>query len=107
MQIAPRATILVVRAGSANPRLPEFLKDGSDGYQVEVVEGASAAFEEIAKRRYQAVVVDLDATQLDADLELIQAAVQAPGSPGVLVCATNPSVELAVSAKIGRASCRE
>jgi diguanylate cyclase (GGDEF)-like protein len=64
---------------------------------VEVVDGHEA-LEQITKRRYQAVVIDLDAQEQSADLELIRAAVAAPGSPGVVVCASNPTVELAVTA---------
>lgn len=96
MPSAPKATVLLVHASRANKELEDILT--SDGYEVESVTGRQVAIDQVAGQRYQAIVLDLDSPDDDPGLDLIRKTVQSAGDPGVLVCVSNPTVEMAVSA---------
>src|SRR5258706_7944814 len=96
MQIAPKATVLLVHALQGSSELEDILT--SDGYEVESVTGRQVAIDQVAVQRYQAVVLDLNSPSDDPGMDLVRKTVQSAGDPGVLVCVTQPTVEMAVSA---------
>jgi diguanylate cyclase (GGDEF)-like protein len=85
-----------VHTSRANPQIQGHLV--ADGYEVQAVSGRQPALVQLALHRYQAIVLDIEAPGDDPDLGMIREAVNSGGDPAVLVCVSQPTVEMAVSA---------